>query len=409
MNFAIRASRTPGTAFNGIQLSQRDPARNNQVMKYNSSENKWVYADLAEAAIATVGNTPPADYIGDTEAIINQAITDVAARGGGSIYIRVGAYTINEPIVLVQNITLLGDGLLTRLVGNGVSNIIEQSTITLRSARLSGLHFEGTALNAGIYIRSESSSFNSLFFSLSSLAGLELINSGAVTQFNKVVECNFGITTTTQIVLGENVNNSTIRDCLFNGAIGEGQADTCILDNGFSTVVQECLFLFPAQSAYKLRTRAIITDCIFVDCPICIDMVASDTTFGFVTGGVLVVGSVIQNFGNAMHFYVSSVDAGNTEEVIIQNISIFQPLGGATFDISGDGDHVIQITNPSRIATVLKTGSGAISASSFVIQPPIAETTEPSPTIVGTIYLDDGTNRTGVGYRRFNGASWDDL
>ena len=87
---------------------------------------------------------------------INFAIQQVNAAGGGTVTLASGNWTINSPINMLSNVTLVGAGETgTSLVASGVFNVIQESADGESNMAVKNLNIVGIPADAnsnGVYI-----------------------------------------------------------------------------------------------------------------------------------------------------------------------------------------------------------------------------------------------------------------
>lgn len=350
------------------------------------------------------------NFQGSTEVAIQEAIDYVTALGGGIVNIKAGNYTISNPIEIKAGIVLIGEGMTTNLIGNGVSAII-LSTTRLENIEVSLMQFSGTA-DSALQINATASMYRNLLVDNVGMYGIRLTDSndiGMLNQLNCIINSSFGSNNILRNIWISQYNfNTNIESAFFNGNVGVSPQYS-IYNEGFAPTINNNIINF-ATIAGIFTTDTMIcngNNITGATTSIIANILAANI-FG-VPISVILNNTFVLSFGATTTFYDQTVPAPLECTFICNNSAA---VGVADFiSLHGTGTHVTKVSNISEIANIQWDTMGIISDNSFISQPPIPQSVEPPSVIKGTIYLDDGTNtNTGIiGYRRYNGTVWVDI
>lgn len=354
------------------------------------------------------------DFIGNNDLCIQNAINSLSVTGG-SVFIKNGIYDIQNTINLLSNVNLIGETtqgcILYGNTLNPINNILKSSTQTIGQV-INNISFSGKSLISHVDLDIIKSKISNCLFDGTGVSplGLYLASSGIDLQpYNNIELCVFNNFTVYSIHTSININNSKVINCNFLNNI-----DSLTLIHVYNQslgISYTNLIFEPCDICIYTETPIFCTSCLFVFCNICIKINIINTPI-FPTGNFCFIsGMKILNFGSLTDVIHSTVMNGEISNIYASDIC-FTGIYGACkgFSFYGLGTHQYNISNCNQIYGSITDGLGIINPSSFIKEGENISSVEPT-CIYGTIYLDDGTNASGMTpkYRRFNGTIWQDL
>jgi len=381
----------------------------------NTDLNVWSsnlpYSINLSRQFTIVSQTNNGTFQGTTEVPIQQAIDYLDALGGGIVYIYPGTYTISTPIILTNKVNLVGSGSNSTILNAngllGVNDAILTSPLRLENIYISNLQLSGTC-TTGIRLNGFQCYYVNLIISTTSDYGVWLYDNGVdFNQFNSLYNVAFGESISLRSLWISTITNNTFVDnCFFNGNPGVSPQYHIYCD-GFASFIRGCINVFAAVSSIYSAQTVLLINIAFTGNTICLETnFTGPSAFGL-PPTVLFSQMFVQSFGAAQHIYKETVSLGVTSSVYINGLT-FSDVVSDEIQLLGAGEHTIQLNNLNGIARIDFDGVGTVSGNSVINQVNIPQSTVPTP-LLGMIYLDDGTNRAGLGFRRYNGTIWVDF
>ena len=298
----------------------------------------------------------------DSATVINAAITDVSAAGGGTIYFPAGQYRTNTSIVLRDRVTLQGDGVPSRTdtqvsptrilhYGNNAGLLVQAPTLSGEFC-LRNIEFDGT--NSGAFA--------------SGLVMDAHTNSGVIVG-TKVYDCTFCNFPNYQVLQNGTVFDNTFENCTFHNY--DRTAGDCyhIGVNGDPTQQSfiNCFFINVTAGSWAFRAER-PTNPRFIGGTIGPSNVAANGISAL--GGLFVYGTHLEGLGppsgSVGIFYKGSTGAFiSPAECIVFDVGILIGDGGSDtargWTIAGcvgaNTTYDVKITNGGpRAGTLCETG-----------------------------------------------------
>ena len=170
---------------------------------------KVSYSMITGAVVNILDRGADPTGVSDNASVINTAITDVAAAGGGTVYFPAGTYRTNTSIVLKDKVTLQGDGVPsrtdvavspTRILHYGNNpGLLAQTPTLIGEFSLQNIEFDGT--NAG---------------ATSSGLSMDAHTNGGAIVGTKVYDCTFCNFPNYQVLQNGTVFDNTFTNCSFH-------------------------------------------------------------------------------------------------------------------------------------------------------------------------------------------------
>lgn len=166
--------------------------------------------------IVTVGQVN-GDYIGNTGSTIQKAIDFVSSRGGGTVEIDAGTYTLRNALFLKSNVSLVGVPDLTILKKDAsiAKDVVIDSDHYEKVLRLNNV--SGLKIGDGLLIQSSTNpNIKILRATIESIQGNKVITREKLGENYWVIN-NIKVQTLHPLIYGKNAENVQIKDIILDG------------------------------------------------------------------------------------------------------------------------------------------------------------------------------------------------
>ena len=354
-----------------------------------------------------------ADFIGSDQTPIQAAIDLATARSAGAtVFILAGTYVITAKLILKPKASILGEVYAGIILQAATSlDIIMDSSTQLVASTVQNLTFNGDTTTSHFRWSASGSTIQNCQFQNGSLTpiGLDMVDTGTPTQFNIIESCSFTEFNSNYIRVSVFNWNAKISNCFFS----QNNPATPIAINclGFSTNIIDGYFIGVATAIY-CNLNTIITNCIFANNTTGINFDASVVPAVPITQSLLIINAYGLSFGSYVDFINYTATIGIPSTVLLNGINIddsIATLSGHYLNLLGTGIHNIKATVGNAWTSNLVAGT--ISTDSYITFPNVARAVEPTPVVLGTLYLDDGTHTTTGNpcFRRYDGTTWKEV
>jgi len=187
---------------------------------------------------AIVGRTTGSEYYCDGTADdiqINAAIVAVNAAGGGTVFIKAGTYSIVNPILMLANVSFVGENWSAKITMPATTNKNFINVTTVDNVQLKDFQIDGSGQTASLSCGIVASTTNNLIIENLYIhncynMGIECPNVSYYTKIlrNLVTDCAYGIHT--RLVNGLIDGNIVLRSNVDNIYLHTG-TDGCIVSN----------------------------------------------------------------------------------------------------------------------------------------------------------------------------------
>ncbi len=343
---------------------------------------------------------------GSTGSTIQKAIDKVSAVGGGAVYVREGTYQVNRTIMLPNNVSLeMAGPNITILQANSIAGSLIQSSERLSRTLVDGFRTTGSCTGAVIQLDGELLAVKDVQIYTDAPIGFYFSDSGTLNLLNTLYDCLVGSEVTSKPLWVSALNQEAQIEWL---QVGTSESKVFpeygVFNEGFSTcLVNTVIFGGGVAAVYS-------TSAIFIQ-----GSGVSNANVGYfldvtAPGGTPfnpVLNILNATISNITESIVMHVTVGLTAVLCVNGLSA---PGSGGFNFTGVGTHIVQVSGLDNTYDCKKDGGTVIDPASFINQGNKMTAVQPTP-VLGVIYLDDGTNRTGglPGWMRYNGAAYVNL